>query len=56
MNTGKCKLCGWLRWFIFQPLCVQLLFNSDMSLEIDRLPEENEYLQSLADSIEAELN
>ena len=55
MSSIQCRFCTWLRRYLFQPLCGELLFNSDMSVEIDRLLADNERLQSLVDSIEAEL-
>lgn len=42
----RCAICNMLRRWVFEPLCGPLLFNRDMSLELDRLLEENERLRS----------
>ena len=41
----KCKFCALFRRYVFQPLCGALMFNADMSLELDRLGIENEQLR-----------
>ena len=57
MRTGagilKCRCCLWLRRLVFQPLCGELLFNSEMSLEIDRLLQDDERVKSVIGSTEA---
>jgi len=42
----RCRVCHALRRWLFEPICGPLLFNSDMSLEIDRLTEELERLRN----------
>jgi len=48
----KCALCQFLPRFFVKPLFGELLFNADISIEIDRLIAENEKLreQIAADS------
>jgi len=41
----KCTFCGLFRKYVLQPVCGQHLFNSDMSLELDRLLMVNERQQ-----------
>lgn len=41
----RCVICRLLRSWLFEPLCGQLLFNRDMSRELDRLLLENERLR-----------
>jgi hypothetical protein len=43
----RCAICEFLRRYLLTPLCRQLLFNSDMSREIDRLTVENERLWAI---------
>lgn len=49
----RCGFCVWLREHIVRPMCGDILFNSDMSLEIDQLLADNERLRDLIESVEA---
>lgn len=44
-NRARCVFCNWLRRFVLHPLCGYMIWNTDMSLEIDRLLVENENLR-----------
>ena len=52
MNSFQCRLCNWLRRSVFERLCGQLLFNEDMSRELDLLLEENERLSGRNQQLE----
>ena len=41
----RCNLCEFLRRFIFRPLCGELMFNREMSIELDRIQIEVEDLR-----------
>ena len=51
----RCTVCELLRRWLFEPLCGQLLFNEDMSREIDRLLSENERLVLENEQLRAQL-
>ena len=51
----RCAVCDLLRRWLFEPLCWQLLFNQDMSYEIDWLLSENERLVLENEQLRAQL-
>ena len=48
-DSSRCRFCLWLKQHFLSALCGDMLWNADMSLELDRLLVENERLRELVE-------